>query len=68
VVARRSVISVVLGAAAFVPALAWLSPAVFARLAPSFRDQGDFFFPLKLYTADRIASGHLPLWNPLSGL
>ena len=52
----------------FVPALLWLSPALFGRQAPSFRDQGDFFFPLKLYTADRIARGQLPLWNPLSGL
>jgi len=68
VVARRSVLSVVLGAAALVPALLWLSPALFQRQAPSFRDQGDFFFPVKLYTADRIASGRLPLWNPLSGL
>ncbi len=68
VVPRRSVLSVVLGAAALVPALVWLSPALFERQAPSFRDQGDFFFPLKLYTAERIGSGQLPLWNPLSGL
>jgi hypothetical protein len=68
VLARRSVLSGVLGAAALLPALLWLRPALFARQAPSFRDQGDYFFPLKLYTADRIASGQLPLWNPLSGL
>ena len=36
-------------------------------MAPSFRDQGDFFYPLKLYTADRLRSGEIPLWNPLSG-
>ena len=66
--ARRSVLSGVLGAAALLPALLWLRPALIARQAPSFRDQGDFFFPLKLYTADRIGSGQLPLWNPLSGL
>ena len=68
VVARRTVLSGVLGAAALIPALLWLSPALLGRQAPSFRDQGDFFFPLKLYTADRIGSGELPLWNPLSGL
>ncbi len=67
-VARRTVLSGVLGAAALVPALLWLSPALFGRQAPSLRDQGDFFFPLKLYTADRIGSGEIPLWNPLSGL
>jgi hypothetical protein len=68
VLSRRSVLSGVLGAAALLPALLWLRPALFARQAPSFRDQGDFFFPLKLYTADRIGSGQIPLWNPLSGL
>ncbi len=65
---RRSVLSGILGTAALLPALLWLRPALFLRQAPSFRDQGDFFFPLKLYTAHRIASGELPLWNPLSGL
>jgi len=68
VLARRSVFSGVLGAAALLPALLWLRPALSARQAPSFRDQGDFFFPLKLYTADCIGLGQLPLWNPLSGL
>ncbi len=68
VVARRIPLSRLVGAAALVPAVAWLLPALIARQAPSFRDQGDFFFPLKLYTADRIASGQIPLWNPLSGL
>ena len=34
---------------------------------PRFRDQGDFFYPLKLYTADRLRAGEIPLWNPLSG-
>lgn len=46
----------------------WLSPALFAHRAPAFRDQGDFFYPLKLYTAGRLGSGSVPLWNPLSGL
>jgi len=68
VVARRSVPSGILAAAALAPALLWLAPALFSRQAPSFRDQGDFFYPLKLQTADRLASGHIPLWNPLSGL
>ena len=57
----------VLAAAAVVPALLWLAPALADRRAPSFRDQGDFFYPLKLYTADRLRSGEVPLWNPLSG-
>lgn len=57
----------ILAAAAIVPALFWFGPALVARQAPSFRDQGDFFYPLKLYTADRLRSGEIPLWNPLSG-
>ena len=57
----------VLAAAAIVPALFWLGPALADRGAPSFRDQGDFFYPLKLYTADRLRSGEIPLWNPLAG-
>jgi hypothetical protein len=56
-----------LAAAAIAPALFWLAPALAGRLAPSFRDQGDFFYPLKLYTADRLRAGEIPLWNPLSG-
>jgi len=68
VVARRLPLSGLVGAAALAPAVVWLLPALIARKGPSFRDQGDFFFPLKLYTADRIGSGQIPLWNPLSGL
>src|SRR6266508_869062 len=56
-----------LAAAAIAPALFWLGPALAVRLVPSFRDQGDFFYPLKLYTADRLRAGEIPLWNPLSG-
>ncbi|MEO8430175.1 MAG: hypothetical protein ABI592_01615 [Acidobacteriota bacterium] len=56
-----------LAAAAVFPCLDWLFPALFRRAAPTFRDQADFFFPLKLYTADRLRAGELPLWNPLSG-
>ncbi|HYR46983.1 MAG TPA: hypothetical protein VER78_08250, partial [Thermoanaerobaculia bacterium] len=67
-VARRWVPSGILAAAALVPAALWLLPALIARRAPSYRDQGDFFYPLKLYTADRLGSGQIPLWNPLSGL
>ncbi len=44
-----------------------MAPALFWHRAPTFRDQGDFFYPLKLYTADRLGSGEIPLWNPLSG-
>ncbi|MFN2386627.1 MAG: hypothetical protein ABR576_10140 [Thermoanaerobaculia bacterium] len=64
---RRSLASAGLAAAALLPPVLWLWPALALRRAPSFRDQGDFFFPLKLYTADRIAAGSIPLWNPLSG-
>jgi Bacterial membrane protein YfhO len=56
-----------LSAGALFPPLLWLIPALALREAPSFRDQGDFFFPLKLYTADRWKRGELALWNPLSG-
>lgn len=64
--ARRSLLSGVLAAAVLVPSVLWLSPALLKSQAPSFRDQGDFFFPLKLYTADRLRQGTIPLWNPLS--
>lgn len=57
-----------LAAAALFPPVFWLFPALALRRAPSFRDQGDFFYPLKLYTADRLRAGELPLWNPLSGM
>jgi len=63
----RRRLSSVLAAAAILPPLFWFGPALLARLAPSFRDQGDFFYPLKLYTADRLLAGEIPLWNPLSG-
>lgn len=53
--------------AALLPAAFWLWPALSAHRAPSFRDQGDFFYPLKLYTADRMRAGEIPFWNPLSG-
>jgi hypothetical protein len=56
-----------LAAAALAAPLYWLGPALVRREAPSFRDQSDFFYPLKLYTADRLRSGEIPLWNPLSG-
>ncbi|MGH9443643.1 MAG: hypothetical protein ACRD16_15370, partial [Thermoanaerobaculia bacterium] len=54
-----------------------LAPAAFSLLfvwgslrhdrVPSFRDQSDFFFPSHVYTASRLRSFSLPLWNPLSG-
>ncbi|MEO8192009.1 MAG: YfhO family protein [Acidobacteriota bacterium] len=56
-----------LGVSALFPPVLWLFPALALRQAPSFRDQGDFFYPLKLYTADRLRARELPLWNPLSG-
>ena len=64
---RRRFSSGICAVAALLPAVLWLTPALTSRLAPSFRDQGDFFYPLKLYTADRLRSGEIPLWNPLSG-
>jgi len=68
VIARRGLTSGLLAAAALLPALFWLSPALLSREAPSLRDQGDFFYPLKLYTAERLRAGEIPLWNPLSGM
>jgi hypothetical protein len=62
----RQIGTLTLLAALLVPIL-WLSPALLTHGAPSFRDQGDFFYPLKLYTAGRLAAGQVPLWNPLSG-
>jgi hypothetical protein len=67
VLARRRLASGVLAAAALLPAVVWLSPALVSSRAPSYRDQGDFFYPLKLYTAERLHAGEIPLWNPLSG-
>ncbi len=64
---RRRLVSGVCAAAAVLPALLWLAPALTRGQAPTLRDQGDFFFPLKLYTADRLRAGEIPLWNPLSG-
>lgn len=63
----RRAASGLLGVAALLPPALWLVPPLLRREAPSFRDQADFFFPLKLYTADRLLRGELPLWNPLSG-
>ena len=63
----RRLASAISAAAAFVPAVYWLWPGVTRGLAPTFRDQGDFFYPMKLYTAARLRAGELPLWNPLSG-
>ena len=58
-------------------ALASLAPAALAFFfvagsirgdrVPSFREQSDFFFPSHVYTAMRLRSLSLPLWNPLSG-
>jgi hypothetical protein len=67
VLLRRRLASILCAAAALLPAALWLAPALVAREAPSFRDQGDFFYPLKLFTADRLRHGEIPLWNPFSG-
>jgi hypothetical protein len=64
--ARRGTIVAVFLLALAAPVV-WLAPALFAGQAPSFRDQGDFFYPVKLHTADRLLSREVPLWNPLSG-
>lgn len=63
----RRLASGIAAVAALLPALLWLAPALLSGRAPSFRDQGDFFYPLKLYTAARLHAGEIPLWNPLSG-
>ena len=49
-----------LAAAALAPAAYWLYPALALQTGSHLRDQGDFFFPLKLYTADRLLRGELP--------
>jgi hypothetical protein len=67
VLLRRRFVTGVCAAAALLPPVLWLAPALIRKLAPTLRDQGDFFFPLKLYTADRLRAGEIPLWNPLSG-
>ncbi len=64
---RRRLASGTCAAAALLPAVLWLFPALLLHRAPSFRDQGDFFYPVKLHTADRLRTGEIPLWNPLSG-
>jgi hypothetical protein len=66
-VVRRALRSGALALAALIPPVVWLWPALARGAAPSFRDQADFFFPLKLHTVDRLRAGTLPLWNPLSG-
>jgi hypothetical protein len=63
----RRLTSGIAAVGAVFPALLWLVPSLLGHRAPTFRDQGDFFYPLKLYTAARIRAGDLPLWNPLSG-
>jgi hypothetical protein len=68
VLLRRRFVTGVCAAGALLPPVLWLWPALFRRLAPTLRDEGDFFYPLKLYTADRLRSGVVPLWNPLSGM
>ncbi len=64
---RRASVSGVLAAAALAPPVVWLLPSLLSAQAPTRRDQADFFFPLKLYTADRLRAGEIPLWNPWSG-
>src|SRR5205809_475289 len=57
VLARRRLVTGLCAVAALLPSGLWLLPALTRRLAPTLRDQGDFFYPLKLYTADRLRSG-----------
>ena len=64
---RRRFVSGLCAAAALFPAILWLWPSLARGQAPSLRDQGDFFYPLKLYTAQRLRAGEIPLWNPWSG-
>lgn len=34
---------------------------------PTFRDHESYFLPLRWHTAEALAGGELPLWNPYSG-
>ena len=62
--ARRAALG---GAAAGLAlAAALLLPAFLSGGVPARGDLADFFWPMKAYTAERWASGGIPLWNPLS--
>ncbi len=64
---RRALDSGALAVAALIPPIVWLLPALGGGRAPTFRDQADFFFPLKLYTADRLRAGASPALEPALG-
>lgn len=45
-------------------ALALFGPALMRREVFTFRDHADYFQPLRVYTAQHLRAGRLPLWNP----
>ena len=54
---------VVIGAIV-VAALALFGPAFVKREVFVFRDHSDYFQPMRIYTAQHLRAGRLPLWNP----
>jgi len=51
-------------AAIVVAALAVFGPAFAKREVFVFRDHSDYFQPMRIYTAQHLRAGRLPLWNP----
>jgi hypothetical protein len=48
-------------------ALAVFAPALWRNEVFSIRDHGDYFQPLRWFTANELRQGRLPLWNAYSG-
>jgi hypothetical protein len=48
-------------------ALAVFGPALARREVFMFRDHSDYFQPLRLFTAQHLRVGRIPLWNPYNG-
>jgi hypothetical protein len=48
-------------------ALAVFAPALWRNEVFSLRDHGDYFQPLRWFTANELRQGRLPLWNAYSG-
>jgi hypothetical protein len=46
----------------------FFSPALLGRGQFLFRDSGRMHVPVKTYVAEELRRGHLPQWNPYSGL
>jgi hypothetical protein len=50
--------------AIIIAALALFGPALIKREVFVFRDHSDYFQPMRIYTAQHLRAGRLPLWNP----